>query len=540
MRRHDVREGSVSNGEEEKEEAVRSLILTLAGRGYHLTPGALRLIAGGAYSARDLLAALEGKGSELPPVLDEDAIKRILAGIEATRVSEPQVEPTGRSTEVVGAGEAVGEERGGIEEGKGKGAAAGRSAEVGEWARVELDPVLSIRRGVPEEFVEYFQDRFRRLLGIVRKRFQNNLYTPSQVRLRARRLSRVHVAGLVTEKRSARRGFVIVLEDESDQIRVFIPREEGDLYRAAESVMMDQLIVVSGEVDPKRGTLRPDAIHHPDVPRGFTPNRSRSRKRAVLISDVHVGSSYFLEDLWRRFVDWLRSEEARDVEYLLICGDLVDGVGIYPGQEDELEIKDIYGQYEEAARLLSMLPSHIRVVYIPGNHEPVRQAEPQPKVPERFLRPLIDSVDHFLAAGNPAVVNLEGVRILLYHGRSLNTVFKYVPGLQPPTGRTVVSAMRQLLRARHLAPMYGEHPIAPESRDWLVIEEVPEVVHMGHVHIFGVGVYRGVRLINSGTFQAETPYIKKMGITATPGIYPILSLHDLSVRPLDLRSPTPA
>ncbi|MDK2464791.1 MAG: DNA-directed DNA polymerase II small subunit [Candidatus Korarchaeota archaeon] len=537
MRRHDVREGSVLNGGE-REEAVRSLILTLAGRGYHLTPGALRLITGGAYSARDLLAALEVKGDEFPPVLDEDSIKRILDEAEATHVSESRVKATGRSTRVVGAGGAVGAERWGIEEGRGSTAA--RSAQVGEWARVELDPVLSVRRGVPEEFVEYFQDRFRRLLGIVRKRFQNSLYTPSQVRLRAGRLSRAHVAGLVTEKRSTRRGFVIVLEDESDQIRVFIPREEGDLYRAAESVMMDQLIVVSGEVDPKRGTLRTDAIHHPDVPREFTPNRSGSRKRAVLISDVHVGSSYFLEDLWRRFVGWLKSEDAKDVEYLLICGDLVDGVGIYPDQEDELEIKDIYGQYEEAARLLSMLPSHIRIVYIPGNHEPVRQAEPQPKVPERFLRPLIDSVNHFLAAGNPAVVNLEGVRILLYHGRSLNTVFKYVPGLQPPTGRTVVSAMRQLLRARHLAPMYGEHPIAPESRDWLVIEEVPEVVHMGHVHIFGVGVYRGVRLINSGTFQAETPYIKKMGITATPGIYPILSLHDLSVRPLDLRSPTPA
>ncbi len=538
MRRHDVRESGVPNEGKGEEEGVRSLILALAGMGYHLTPGALRLITNEVSSVRDLLTALEGEEDQLPPVLDEDVIKRILISIKATKRGEPQVRSGGASAEVVEARETAYREREKLNEPRS--AVAIRSAQGGKWVRVELDPVLSVRRGVPEEFVEYFQDRFRRLLGIVRKRFQSDLYTPSQVRLRMGRLSRAHVAGLVSEKRSTKGGFVLVLEDESDQIRVFIPKEEADLYRAAESVIMDQMIVVSGEVDPRRGTIRPDAIHHPDIPRGFTPNRSRVRKRAVLISDVHIGSRYFLEDLWKRFVDWLKSDDARDVEYLLICGDLVDGVGIYPGQEDELEINDIYGQYEEAASLLSMLPSHMRVVYIPGNHEPVRQAEPQPRVPEKFLRPLEDSIDEFLAIGNPAVVNVEGVRILMYHGRSLNTVFKYVPGLQPPTGRSVVVAMMQLLKARHLAPMYGEHPIAPESRDWLVIEEVPEVVHMGHVHVFGVGAYKNVRLINSGTFQAETPYIKKMGITATPGIFPVLSLYDLSARPLDLRAATPA
>ncbi len=521
MRRYDVttRDGSADGGEE----STRAIVSVLLGMGYHLTPKALRILSEEVRDISDLISEIERKRESLPPVLDEEVVRGIVEEI-ASRMGAPEEPNQGRGGQV---------------EAHPRDAPHEVQVQVPPRVTVEVDPVLAVRRGVPEEFVEYFQDRFARLLEVARKRFREGLYTPSQVRLRGRELPRVHVAGLVSEKRATRRGIVLVLEDESDQIRVFVPREELDLYRAAESVMMDQLLVVSGEVDPRRGTLRPDSIQHPDVPGGFTPKRSEARKRAVLISDIHVGSSYFLEDLWKRFVDWLRGE-GRDVEYVLICGDLVDGVGIYPDQEDELEIKDIYGQYEKAGELLSMLPSHVKVIYIPGNHEPVRQAEPQPRVPDRFLRPLMDALDSLVAAGNPALVNVEGVRILMYHGRSLNTVFKYVPGLQPPTGRSVVRAMAHLLRARHLAPMYGEHPIAPESRDWLVIEEVPEVVHMGHVHVFGVGAYKNVRLINSGTFQAETPYIKKMGITATPGIFPVLSLHDLSVRPLDLRPPTPA
>ena len=52
--------------------------------------------------------------------------------------------------------------------------------------------------------------------------------------------------------------------------------------------------------------------------------------KAVLISDVHVGSDTFLETCWNKFADWLSDS---DHSYLLIAGDLVDGIGIYPGQE---------------------------------------------------------------------------------------------------------------------------------------------------------------------------------------------------------------
>ena len=56
-----------------------------------------------------------------------------------------------------------------------------------------------------------------------------------------------------------------------------------------------------------------------------------------------LGSDTFLTDSWHRFSDWLADS---DFSYLLIAGDLVDGIGIYPGHENELTIKNIYEQYE--------------------------------------------------------------------------------------------------------------------------------------------------------------------------------------------------
>ena len=61
-------------------------------------------------------------------------------------------------------------------------------------------------------------------------------------------------------------------------------------------------------------------------------------------------------------------------------------------------------------------------------------------------------------------------------------------------------AMKVLLRARHVAPIFGlRTPIAPEVEDHLVIEEVPDIFHAGHVHTVGVDRYKSTLIINSGT-----------------------------------------
>jgi DNA polymerase II small subunit len=83
--------------------------------------------------------------------------------------------------------------------------------------------------------------------------------------------------------------------------------------------------------------------------------------------------------------------------------------------------------------------------------------------------------------------------------------------------------MEEFLNIRHLAPIYGERtPLASELEDHLVIDEVPNVLHTGHVHINTYKNYKGIHLINSGTFQTQTEFQKIYNIVPTPAQVPIL------------------
>ena len=55
---------------------------------------------------------------------------------------------------------------------------------------------------------------------------------------------------------------------------------------------------------------------------------------------------------------------AERIKYVVIAGDLVDGIGVYPNQIKELNIVDINEQYEVAAEMLTNLPDYIEVIII--------------------------------------------------------------------------------------------------------------------------------------------------------------------------------
>ena len=84
--------------------------------------------------------------------------------------------------------------------------------------------------------------------------------------------------------------------------------------------------------------------------------------------------------------------------------------------------------------------------------------------------------------------------------------------------------MKLLVEKRHLAPIYGERTaLASEFEDYMVLDEVPDVIHTGHVHINSYAKYKGIHLLNSGTFQKQTEFQKVYNIVPTCGQVPILS-----------------
>src|SRR5467141_1210106 len=370
--------------------------------------------------------------------------------------------------------------------------------------------------GTLADFTRYFRHRFQVLRNMLRSRHE---LMGAQEIAKARRSTReVRIIGIVADVRTTKNGHRIMdLEDDAEQISVLLPAESA---LASEPVVLDEVVGVIGTVND-RGLLIAVALVRPDLPTVKAFHGAPDHGRVAFMSDIHVGSRTFLEDKWSKVSAWLGGDDeiARSIRYLVVSGDVVDGIGVYPRQDEELTIDDVYAQYEALARMVAALPDRLKVIMLPGNHDAVRPAEPQPAFP-KSIQNLFDS--NLVFAGNPSLISLEGVRILAYHGRSMDDLVSSIPGM---SYQRPLEVMKAMLRMRHLAPIYGgKTPIAPEAEDHLIIQEVPDIFATGHVHAVGVDQYRGVVLVNSSTWQAQTPYQKMRNIQPMPARLPIVDL----------------
>ena len=366
-------------------------------------------------------------------------------------------------------------------------------------------------RGTVEDFVAYFNSRFEKISQILRRRVKA-VPISSLTKIRTETVEVIGFADNVRELSEEKAMFEV--EDKTGRIRVYA---EGKVKEQAMELFGDEVVGVVGRLRGR--SIVAERIVFPEVPMNGS-SKSRKDFSMVFLSDIHFGSDTFLKEEWDRFVRWINCESgnekmdklAESVKYIFIAGDVVDGVGIYPDQDKELEILDIYEQYEFAAEQFDRIRKEVKIILSPGNHDAVRQAEPQPALPKEFSSLFSGNVMH---VGNPVWVDVEGVKVLMYHGRSLDDIISRIPRLSYESPH---EAMLELLKRRHLAPLYGERsPIAPEKEDYLVIDEIPDVIHSGHVHTYGTAFYRGVFLVNSSTWQSQTEFQKKVNLNPMPG-----------------------
>ncbi|MFB6219918.1 MAG: DNA-directed DNA polymerase II small subunit [Halolamina sp.] len=379
--------------------------------------------------------------------------------------------------------------------------------------------------GEYEEFVGVFRDRYERLSGLLGGRVNHR---PAEAIQSMSGGTDAEMIGLVDDIRSTASGhWILELEDTTGTFPCLVMKDRA-FAPLVDDLLLDECLAVSGTLADDGGIMFVDELHFPDVPRTHRPDTADRHVQAALISDVHVGSQEFAAEAWDRFAEWLHTPEAEAVEYLLIAGDMVEGVGVYPDQDEELDVVDIYDQYRAFSEKLKQVPGDMEIIMIPGNHDAVRLAEPQPAFTEE-LRDIMSAHDARFTS-NPSTVTVEGVSVLMYHGVSLDEVIAELPE-EKASYDNPHEAMYQLLKKRHVAPQYGGHiRLAPEEQDYLVIDEVPDVFHTGHVHKLGWGKYHNVLAVNSGCWQEQTDFQKSVNIEPDYGYAPILDLDTLDMR----------
>jgi len=390
-----------------------------------------------------------------------------------------------------------------------------------------------------DDFVRYFKARLLALKGILQERAELENLTAIN-KISSQKQNSISIIGLVSRKDITKnKNFIIEIEDFTGKIKVLVSCTKEEIYKKAQRVLLDD--VIGMKCSGNSEILFANDIIFPDAFANLKKNEGKE-EYAAFISDIHLGSSMFLEEEFSRFINWLNLEKGNDeqkelakkVKYLFIVGDTIDGVGVYPGQEDSLKIKDIREQYLKLAEFLGNLRKDIVIFMIPGQHDAVRVAEPQPPVGEDYAECLY-KIENLNLLSNPSLVEVCGKKILLYHGASFHNIIDDIEELRLANAHNNPSkVIKAVLSRRHLAPTHASTTYIPSGDvDPLAIRVVPDIIATGELHKTDVSIYNNIRIIASSCWQSQTPFEEKVGNFPEPCKVPILNLKNNSVKIMD-------
>ncbi|MGC8669816.1 MAG: DNA-directed DNA polymerase II small subunit [Candidatus Micrarchaeia archaeon] len=390
--------------------------------------------------------------------------------------------------------------------------------------------------GTVDSFIRYFRDRLGKLRSIIENRSSLFGLLKSIEELKNYAEGReVALVGIVNSKISTKAGNIMVLlEDETGTTRVIFskfPSKQGSMLESAEKIIEDEVIAVKGKISGQ--FVIANEIIWPDVP--IKERKILKDKIAIaFVSDIHVGSKLFMENNFVHFIKWLnggvegRKDIAGKIKYIIMNGDLADGIGIYPNQDRDLAVPDIFLQYRKFMELLQMIPEYIHIFILPGNHDAVQRAEPQPQLGTEIIGEY--NLDNVHMLPSPSFITLHGIDVLAYHGTSLDSIIGALPGMSYANPE---KAMIEILKRRHLSPIYGGNIVVPGNTDPLVISKIPDILTMGHIHKNGISNYHGVDIVNSGTWQARTEFQIRQGHIPTPCLLPVYEADKGSFTQID-------
>lgn len=386
------------------------------------------------------------------------------------------------------------------------------------------------------DFTLYFNKRLQYFTDLLKGRINmENVMRISQLRNLYDTNSEVSIIGLVSEINQTKNGhMMLTIEDKSAEIKCFINNKKIDpnekeyskeLHEKIQNLCLDEGIGINGNIG--NAIVWVNDIIIPSPPNSVELRKTENEYYVCFISDIHFGAKVFVDDAFQRFVDFLngntQNEElnnvAKKVKYIIVAGDVIEGIGIYPNQGKDARVLSTELQYHEAARWFSQIPKDKTIIIIPGNHDTDRLSEPQPKLPYHKAYSLYN-MENVIMLSNPSIVRLfeddpeGGLDFYLYHGGSIFYYADMIQNLREKGGaKTPEEVIKYLLEKRHLAPSHGSTLYIPDSQqDPLVIKKMPDFFITGHTHKLSLANYKGCTIISCGCWVEMSEYQEKMGM----------------------------
>ncbi|NIU01360.1 MAG: hypothetical protein GWN01_10695, partial [Nitrosopumilaceae archaeon] len=198
-------------------------------------------------------------------------------------------------------------------------------------------------------FYNFFVNRYEKIRKILKRKKLENLINTQEIKERA--LEGVHSTILmVTDKRVVKNGNAGIIrgEDKQGRVTLYVPFK-GPRKDKFNNLLKNTVVAFKFR-KAKRDFLIVEDILFPNIPYPRKQNRASHSVKVLFLSDLHIGSKNFLNDVFDMFIDFIRGDterkkEAAEIDYIIVVGDLVDGTGVYPNQRRELDVTKIEKQY---------------------------------------------------------------------------------------------------------------------------------------------------------------------------------------------------
>tara|TARA_Y100000310_G_C20679319_1_gene814984 strand:- start:1179 stop:2825 length:1647 start_codon:yes stop_codon:yes gene_type:complete len=405
------------------------------------------------------------------------------------------------------------------------------------FLKILSSPVFPPKKIEVKDFVVHFRSRYELMRKILEAKGLEDLSSIRKVGFE--RENYTIIASILKKRITKNKNLILEVEDMTGSIAVLINQNKKELFEKAENLLVDDIVGFSASGSSE--ILFANDVIFPEA--GLAEKKyGKEDVWVAFSSDLHVGSLMFLEENFLRFIKWLNGKEgdekqqeiAKKIKYLFLIGDNVDGVGVFPGQDRLLDIKDMKNQYDKLIELLKLIRKDIKIIICPGQHDAVWVGEPQPVIGEEWAPELYNMENVFLVA-NPALIEVDsGFKILMYHGASMQGIIEEIPEIRLKYGHSSPTrVVKEMLKRRHLAPMHGACDYIPCEQDPLAIREVPDILITGNEHRSEVSSYNNILLVSGSCWQSITPFEERVGHVPDPCKVPLFNLKTREIKILD-------
>jgi hypothetical protein len=239
--------------------------------------------------------------------------------------------------------------------------------------------------------------------------------------------------------------------------------------------------------------------------RKVTPKKSSRESLVLALSDFHIGActAVVLERLSTVVAMVADAASGRNIDecVVLLVGDIIDGEGIYPGQDISLE-QHVAEQVKLAAKetwkvllgLRELFPA-VRVSAVRGNHG---RSGHSPEA--NWDHMVYQQLDHMVYQQLSILADIDG---------SVGFETEY-----GDYGLTTIKGTRGLIR--HKAPVQTDTAAArAKFGGWLAIHAYDWLLY-GHCHHYGIMSFAGRPIFRNGCLPGSNDYSERLAVTDKP------------------------